>query len=134
MKKILTSSMLCILVVLLLFAPSCWAKSKGYCYIVGYSYAEKKAFFSPILIQKVDSKSYNAEEFATDMGLIRNLETQFQSHLSSQVSLDAGRYTISARGAYKNDTIANGKYKDEMDLYAAKGFAVKIVKDFKFSD
>ena len=134
MKKKLIRNVLFILTGLLLFAPSCWAKSKGYCYIVGYSFTEKKAFFSPILVLKVNSKSYSDEEFVTDVGLIQNMEFQFQSHLSGLVSLDAGRYTVSARGAYKSNAIANGKLKDEMDLYETKGFAVKVVKDFKFSD
>ena len=134
MKKSLTWSMLFILAAMLTFAPSCWAKSTGYCYIVGYSFAKKKAFFSPILIQKVNSKSYSDEEFVTDVALIQKMESQFQSHLSRQVSLDVGQYTISSRGAYKSNAIANKKYKDEMSLYKTKGFAVTIVKDFKFSD
>ena len=134
MKKNLIRIALFILAALLLFAPSCWAKSKGYCYIIGYSFKEKKAFFSPILIQKVNSKSYSDEEFVTDMELIRKMESQFQSYLSSRVNLDAGQYTVSARGAYKTSAIANIKYKDEISLNEVKGLTVKIAKDFKFSD
>jgi hypothetical protein len=134
MKKSLTWSTLFILAAMLTFAPSCWAKSTGYCYIVGYSFAKKKAFFSPILIQKVNSKSYSDEEFVTDVELIQKMESQFQSHLSRQVSLDAGKYTVLTRGAYKSNAIAKNKYKDEMSLYETKGFVVTIVKDFRFSD
>ena len=134
MKKSLTCSTLFILAALLMFAPSCWAKATGYCYIVGYSFAKKKAFFSPILIQKVNSKSYSDEEFVTEVALIQKMEAQFQSYLSRQVSLEADQYTVLTRGAYKTNAIANNKYKDEMSLYESKGFAVTIIKDFIFSD
>jgi hypothetical protein len=134
MKKKLIRTVLFILTGLFVITPSCWAKSKGYCYIIGYSFTAKKAFFSPLLVLKVNSKSYSDEEFVTDVELIQKMESQFQSHLSGLVSLDAGRYTVSVRGAYKSDAIANGKYKDEMGLYETKGFAVKVVKDFKYSD
>ena len=134
MNRYLIRTALFILAALLLSAPASWATSKGYCYIIGYSFAEKKAFFSPIILQQVNSKSYSKEEFVTDMELIQKLETQFQSQLSSLVSLDAGRYTISARGAYKSAAIANHKFKDEISLYETRGFDVKVVKDFKFED
>ena len=134
MKKNLIRTALYILAALLLFAPASWAKSKGFCYIVGYSFAEKKAFFTPIIIQKVKSKSYSDEEFVTDVELIQKLESQFQSYLSGLVSLDVKRYTISARGAYKSSAIATQKHKDEMGLYEARGYTVKLVKDFRFVD
>lgn len=134
MKKKMIWTALLMLVALILFAPACWAKSKGFCYIVGYSYAKKKAFFSPIIVQKVNSKSYSEEEFVTDVELIQELESQFQGYLASMVDLDADRYTVSARGAYKSNTIADKKYKDEIDVYETKGFTVKIIKEFVFSD
>ena len=134
MKKNLVRNTLFILAALLLFAPSCWAKSKGYFYIIGYSVVEKKAFLTPILIQNVTSTSYSDEEYVTDVELIQKLESQFHGHLSRLMSLDAGRYTVSARGAYKSEAIANNKSKDEAHLYEARGLAVKTVRDFKFSD
>lgn len=134
MRRNLTRNALFILAALLLFAPASWAKSKGYCYIVGYSFAAKKAFFSSIIIQKVNSKSYSDEEFVTDVELLQKLESQFQSFLSSLVSLKADQYTISARGAFKSDAIANNKYKNEISLYETKGYTVKVVKEFKFED
>ncbi len=134
MKKNLIRNTLFILTALLLFAPASWAKSKGYCYIVGYSFAEKKAFFSPIIMQKVNSKSYSDEEFVTDVELLQAMESQFQSYLSSLVDLDAKRYTISVRGAYKSNAIANNKFKEEMGLYETRGYTVKLVKDFEFAE
>lgn len=134
MKKNLIRNALFFLAVLLLFATASWAKSNGFCYIVGYSFAEKKAFFSPVIIQKVNSKSYSDEEFVTDVELLQKMESQFQSYLSGLVNLDAKRYTISVRGAYKSNAIAQKKFKDEMGLYETKGYTVKLVKDFKFAD
>jgi len=134
MKKVLMRNTLLILAALLVFAPASWAKSKGFCYIVGYSFAKKKAFFSSILIQKVNSKSYSDEEYVTDVELIQELESQFKTHLASLVSLGLDSYTISARGAYKSDAIADAKFKDEMHLYETKGYSVTILRDFKFSD
>ena len=117
-----------------MFAPSCWAKEKGYCYVIGYSIIEQKAFFSPVLVQKVKSKSYSEEEYVTDMDLIRSMESQFQKRLATLVNLDKGQYTVSARGAYKSNAIANNKYKDELERYKTKGYAIKFVNDFKFSN
>lgn len=134
MKKSLIRNAALILAALFLLAPSCWASSKGYCYIVGYSLTEKKAFFSPVFMQKVKSKSYSDEEFVTDMSLIREMETQFQNRLARLVNLSSGRYTVSARGAYKSNAIATSKYNTELELYRTKGYTLKFVNDFKFSD
>ena len=132
MRTALFKMVLLILAALLLPAAPVWAKSKGYCYIVGYSYVKKAAYFSPIIVQKVTSKSYSDEEYVTDVELIQQLETQFYNHLSRTVRLDADRYTISARGAYKSDAIAGKKMQEEKDQYEAKGYTVKDVTDFHF--
>lgn len=134
MKKNLICWVSLVLVALFLFAPSCWAKENGYCYVIGYSILEQKAFFSPVFVQKVKSKSYSEEEYVTDMDLIRSMESQFQKRLAVLVNLDKGQYTVSARGAYKSNSIANKKYKDELERYKTKGYAIKLVNDFKFSD
>ena len=134
MKRKLVRNALFILTALLVFAPACWAKANGYCYVVGYSFSDKRAFFSPIIIQKVNSKSYSDEEFVTDVELTQKLESQFQSRLSRIRSVKVDQYTISARGAFKSNTIADGKLKAEIERYETKGFTVKIVTDFVFSD
>ena len=134
MKKILIRNTLLILTALLFLAPPSWAKSNGFCYVVSYSFANKKAYFSPIFVQKVNSKSYSDEEFVTDVELIQKIESQFKSFISSLVNLDPSKYTISARGAYKSNPIAIAKYKDEKHLYETKGYSVVILKDFKFVD
>lgn len=134
MNKNLVRWIVLVLAALFLYAPTCWAKEKGYCYVVGYSILEQKAFFTPVFVQNVKSKSYSDEEYVTDMDLIRGMESQFQSRLAQLVNLDSGQYTISARGAYKSSTIANSKYKDELERYKTKGYAIKFVNDFKFSD
>jgi len=122
------------LAILVLFVQPCWAKAQGFCYIVSYSYVEKTAYFSPIIMQKVDSKSYSNEEYVTDVELIQKLESQFITRLSRNVNLDAGRYTVTARGAYKTNAIANEKARSEMEQYKTKGYSVKVVRDFVFSD
>ena len=134
MRAALCKHFLFILTAMLLFASPCWSKSKGYFFIVGYSFIEKAAYFSPIIVQNVGSKSYSAEEYVTEVELIQKLESQFYNHLSRSVNLDAGRFTISTRGAYKSDAIAYDKLNGEIETYEAKGFAINKVKDFAFSD
>ena len=134
MRSVILKTILFISAALLFLATPGWAKSKGYCYIVCYSYVERTAFFSPIIVAKVPSKSYSDEEYVTDVELIQQLETQFQNNLAGKVNLDAGRYTISARGAYKSEAIARAKLQEERSQYEAKGYKVKIVSDFAFVD
>jgi hypothetical protein len=119
---------------MLLIATSSWAKEDGYCYIVGYSYKEKTAYFSPIIVQKVNDTSYNDEQYVSDVELIQKLESQFQSYLSRSVDLNAGQYTISSRGAYKSNIIANGKLKKETDQYKNMGFTIKMAENFVFKN
>jgi hypothetical protein len=130
MKAALLKGIVFFVTVLVLFAQPVWAKTKGFCYVVGYSYTEKTAFFSPIIVQKVDSKSYSNEEYVTDVELVRTLESEFTSHLSRLVHLDTGRYTVSARGVFKSDAIAGEKLNTEMNEYKARGYAVKTIQDF----
>ena len=47
MKKRFCTAAYLIIFALLYTASPCWAEAKGYCYVVGYSYQLKKAFFSP---------------------------------------------------------------------------------------
>jgi hypothetical protein len=130
MKAALLKGIVFFVAVLVLFAQPVWAKAKGFCYVIGYSYLEKTAFFSPVIVQKVDSTSYNSEEYVSDVELVRSLESQFSSRLSQIVHLDTGRYTVSARGIYKSNAIAGEKLNTEMNDYKARGFAVKSIQDF----
>jgi hypothetical protein len=122
------------LATLLMLATPGWARTKGYCYVIGYSLAKKTAYFSPIIPQEVDSTSYSAEEYVTDVEVIQKLESQFQKYLAQTVNLDADGYTVSARGAFKSNAIADKRLKDEMGIYKHREFKITIAKDFKLSD
>jgi hypothetical protein len=130
MKTSLFKSASLILLVLLLSASPCWAKAKGYCFVVGYSYKLKQAFFSKVFSQDVRDVSYSDEEYTTDVVLIQKMESQFQAYLSSTQKVDAAKYTITARGAYKDESIAMRRLITERDNYKKKGFKTAVLKNF----
>jgi len=125
---------LILLLALLVSAPHCWAKSKGYLYVVGYSIAKKKVFFSSVIVQKVRDVSYSDEEYVTEVELIQKLESQFQDYMASAAYVTPSEYTVSARGAYKSKEIADKRLKVERDRYTSKGYAVSLLRSFVFSD
>lgn len=133
MKSHVLKAAVLILCAMLLSASPCWAEADGYCYVVGYSYKLKKAFFTRVFMQSVRDVSYSDEEYTTDVELIQKMESQFQSYLSSNQNIDVGQYTITARGAYKNEGIAMKRLFIERDNYKKKGFTAIIVKDFKYN-
>jgi hypothetical protein len=132
-NKIVGCSLLLFLA-FLIWAPTCWAKSKGYIYVVGYSFAEKKAYFSNIIVQKVRNVPYDEEEYATEVGLLQKIEARFQELLVSDMQLTTSQYTVAARGAYKNEAIAKAKIDTEMRQYVKRGYTAKVLKDFIYSD
>jgi hypothetical protein len=134
MKTQFSKTALLILIALLFAAPPCWAKANGYCYVVGYSYKLKKAFFSPVFMQKVRDISYSDEEYTTEVELIQKIESQFQSYLSIGQQVNSDDYTITARGAYKNQNIAIKRLTTERDNYKKKGFKATVLKGFKIQD
>jgi hypothetical protein len=130
MKPTLFKSALLILLVLLLSASPCWAKAKGYCFVVGYSYKLKQAFFSKVFSQDVRDVSYSDEEYTTDVVLIQKMESQFQAYLSSTQNVESTKYTITARGAYKDESIAMRRLVTERDNFKKKGFKTAVLQNF----
>lgn len=130
MKPTPLKSALLILLVLLLSASPCWAKAKGYCFVVGYSYKLKQAFFSKVFSQDVRDVSYSDEEYTTDVVLIQKMESQFQAYLSSTQNVESTKYTITARGAYKDESIAMRRLVTERDNFKKKGFKTAVLQNF----
>ena len=130
MKAALLKGMVFFVFVLLFWAQPVLAKTNGFYYVMCYSLQQKVAYFSPVIIQKVDGISYNSEEFVNDVALTRRLESQFSNHLSQTVHLDIDRYAIAARGAFKSDAIAGKRLNTEMNEYKARGYTIKTVSDF----
>ena len=118
----------------LIAAPPCWAKTKGYLYVISYSFADKKVFLSPIIAQKVRDISYSEEEYVTEVELIQKMEAQFQQHLSSAAGVNPANYTISVKGAYKSKAIADAKLKKDRERYLKKGYSAKVLTGFSYSD
>jgi hypothetical protein len=120
--------------VFLIGAPPCWAKAKGYLYVVGYSFAKKKVYFSHVIMQKVRNKSYSEEEYVTEVELVQKMESQFQKHLSSTVGVNLQEYTVSARGAFKNQALAEERLKKERDRFLNKGYMATVLTGFVYND
>ena len=125
---------LVIVIALLFSAPPCWAKAKGYCFVVGYSYKLKKLYASPVFMVKVRNKSYSETEYVADMELIQKMEGQFQDHLARSAREDPSQFTITCRGAYKNEAVARDQLSREIDEYARKKFSVIDLKGFQFNN
>ena len=120
------------LVVLLFFAPPCFAKAKGFCFVVGYSYKLKKLYFTPIFTVKVRNVSYSATEYVAEMDLIQKMESQFQQHLRNASGVNPADYTVASRGAYKSKSLAVKSLEKEKKEYANKGFELLDLKNFQF--
>ena len=134
MQKPIIKVSILIIAALLLSSSLCWAKAQGYCYVVGYSYKLKKAFFSIIFSQQVRDVSYSDEEYTTDVVLIQKMESQFQAFLASDQNLNAAEFTITARGAYKNESIAMKRFNRERQDYKKRGFQAMVLKNFIFKN
>lgn len=119
-----------VLAIVLGSTTPCWAEAEGYCYVVGYSYKLKQAFFSTVFMQMVRDVSYSDEEYTTDVELIQRMETQFQRHMVTRQNVDASQYTITARGAFKNETIGLKRLMTERSNYKKKGFKTTVLKTF----
>lgn len=132
-KKIAGFSLLLFLAVLIC-APTCWAKSKGYLYVVGYSFIEKKAYISNVIMQKVRNVSYDEEEYVTEVKLLQKIEAQFQKYLASDMRLNTSQYTVAVRGAYKSEAIAQEKIEAEIRQYVKRGYTATVLKNFVYAD
>jgi len=118
---------------LLISASPCLAKERGYCYIVGYSLADKVVYFTPVFVQKVRGDSFSAEEFVADVELIQKMESQFQDYLKS-LNLKADNFTISARAAYKSQAIAERRLDKERGSFQTRAFTINDATSFQFED
>ncbi len=114
-------------------APSCWAKEKGYCYIVGYSMQEKTAYITPVFVAPVSGATFSEEEFVADVILIRKMENQFQSHLAAQ-GINTADFIISARVAYRSQAIADSRLADEKRDFTGRGYSLNAADKFKFKN
>ena len=133
MKKICLKLLLVMVLTVAFSAPSCWAKEKGYCYIVGYSMQEKTAYITPVFVATVSGATYSEEEFVADVVLIRKMENQFQNYLAGQ-GIDTASVVISARVAYRSQAIADKRQADEKRDFNGRGYALNDADKFKFKN
>jgi len=126
--------LLAALVLVFLFnVPACWAKEKGYCYVVSYSLRDKVVFFTPVFTATVSGAVYSQEEFVADVELIRDIENQFQQYLS-KVGLTIMDYVTEARVAYRTATIASQRLEKEKSSFEDRGFAIKKPGTFRYTN
>jgi hypothetical protein len=124
-----------VIVLLVAFcAPPCWAKATGYLYVMAYSYRDKVAYCSPIFVGEVRDMSYSDEEFVTEVELLQKIEAAFEKYLTDVVKVAMSNFTVSARGAFKSQTIADRRWQSEKSDYEKKGMAVHDVTDFIFKN
>jgi len=132
MKTRSVLNLLAILALTLIFSvPSCWAKEKGYCYIVGYSLRDKTVQMTPVIVANVSGDVNNAEEFVADVDVIFNMESQFQSYLD-KAGLLSDDTTVEARVAYRTRAIAKKRRTDEKNDFSRRDFNVKTANKFKY--
>ncbi len=131
MKKTYLKLILVMVLAVVFSAPSCWAKEKGYCYIVGYSMQEKTAYITPVFVAKVSGATYSEEEFVADVVLIRKMENQFQNYLAGK-GINTADFVISARVAYRSQAIADKHLVDEKSDFTARRYAIQDADKFKF--
>ncbi len=121
-------------VAFLIGAQPCWAKAKGYLYVVSYSFAKKKAYLSNVIIQQVRDISYSDEEYVTEVELIQKIESRFLRLMASSANIDPEEFTTSVKGAYKSKNIADFRLNTDRKRYLKKGYAVIVLSDFVYSD
>lgn len=114
-------------------APVCWAKDKGYCYVVSYSMREKIVFFTPVFTATVSGAVYSEEEFVADVELIRDMENQFQQYLKAQ-GLNSMDYLTEARVAFRSQAIADQRLAEEKNSFKGRGYQIKKTGSFQYSD
>jgi hypothetical protein len=119
-------------ILLAISVPPCFAKAKGYCYIIAYSYRQKVVVFTPVFMKKVKNVSFSEEEFVADVELIQKMESTFEKHLRGSMQVNAPDLTVSARAAYKSIAIAKKRLDAEKQEYIRKEWEIKEAKSFKF--
>jgi hypothetical protein len=133
MKKTGLKLILVVVLVVVFSAPSCWAKEKGYCYIVSYSMQDKTAYITPVFVANVSGATYSDEEFVADVVLIRKMENQFQNYLVRQ-GINTVNLVISARVAYRSQAIADKRLADERGDFTSRGYAIHDTDKFNFKN
>lgn len=132
MQRRLLKTVLFMVMLFTISVPPCFAKAKGYCYVVAYSYRQKIVVFTPVFTEKVDDKSYNEEEFIVDVELIQKLESSFENHVRGAMKVDADDLTVSARMAYKSLEIAKKRLEAEKQEYIRKEWEIKEASGFSY--
>ncbi|MFZ1984590.1 MAG: hypothetical protein WAU91_09255 [Desulfatitalea sp.] len=131
--KIKSVKLLLVLVLgVMIAAPLSWAKETAYNYIVAYSYKDKVVYHSPIFTQQVNGESYNEEEYAGDTASILKMEAAFLKHLEQGLKVNGTNFTVSARVAYKSDSIAKNRMDKELTDFRFKGLDIKEAKAFRY--
>jgi len=133
MKKTCLKLIVVMVLAVVFSAPSCWAKEKGYCYIVSYSLNEKTVYITPVFVAKVSGATYSEEEFVADVVLIRKMEEQFIIYLAGQ-GMNSADFVTSARVAYRSQAIADKRLADEKSDFSARGYTIKDADQFKFKN
>jgi hypothetical protein len=133
MRKTALSLLIVIMLTAAVGTPTGWAKENGYCYIVSYSTHERVVYFTPVFVARVSGATYSDEEFVADVGLIRELEAQFQKYLSGQ-GLAPSDFVTSARVAYRSQAIAERRLAAEKGDYSSRGFTIQTADDFRFNN
>jgi hypothetical protein len=133
MKRTWLKLLVIIVLTIVVSAPSCWAKEKGYCYIVSYGLREKSAYITPVFTAKVSGATYSEEEFVAEVELIRKMEGQFEKYLSGK-GLNTADYVTSARVAYRSQAIADRYLADEKSDFPGRGYTIKNTGGFKFKN
>jgi len=133
MKKTCLKLLIIMALAIMFSAPSCWAKEKGYCYIVSYGLREKSAYITPVFTATVSGATYSDEEFVADIELIRKMESQFQKYLEKQVANSAD-WVTSARVAYRSQAIADRYLANEKKDFTGRGYTIKNTGGFTFKN
>lgn len=132
MRRNLLRALWFMVILFTISVPPCFAKAKGYCYVVAYSYGHKIVVFTPVFTKKVNDKSYNEEEFIVDVELIQKMESSFENHVRDAMNINADDLTVSARMAYKSLEIAKKRLEAEKQEYIRKAWEIKEASDYSF--
>jgi hypothetical protein len=132
MRGKLLKIFLFLVIIFTISVPPCFAKAKGYCYVIAYSYSQKVVVFTPVFMKKVKNVSYSDEEFVADVELIQKMESAFDRHVRDTMNINARDLTVSARAAFKNSEIATRRLNAEKQEYISKAWDIKEASNFKF--
>ena len=133
MQRVRLRLIVALLLVIMFSAPPCWAKEKGYCYVVSYSLRDKVVFFSPVFTAVVSGDVYSDEEFVADVELIRSIEGQFTDY-QERIGLNTADYITEARVGYRSQAVADQRMETEKKRYEGRGFTIKKTGTFAYRE